>query len=526
MISVKRALISVSSKDGVAAFAAGLAALGVEIISTGGTASLLREHGIRVVPISDLTGFPEIMDGRVKTLTPQVHAGLLARRDKAEHLRQIEELGIGTIDLVAINLYPFEATVRKPGVTFEEAIENIDIGGPAMLRSAAKNFAGVVVVTDPEDYPVVLAQLREQGGRVDETLSYRLARKAFRHTSRYDGLISSWLDEHAPVGMPLPAAEPFPPVTVGLALQRRLELRYGENPHQRAGLYEAPGWVSPGLAQAEVLQGKALSFNNFLDLDSAWAVVLDFDEPAVAIVKHNNPCGAAVGSTPQEAYRKALASDPVSAYGGIVGCNREITPGMVEAIGDLFLEAIVAPAYHPDALVLLNKRKNLRLLRLQTGPGAPGRPLPDLRTISGGLLLQERDTADVLGPDDLKTVTTKKPSPEELKALRFAWTVVRHLKSNAILFAAADRLLSMGAGHTSRVDAVRFAKERSRLPLAGSVLASDAFFPFRDGLDLAADAGAVAVIQPGGSVRDNEVIAAADERGIVMVFTGRRHFKH
>jgi phosphoribosylaminoimidazolecarboxamide formyltransferase/IMP cyclohydrolase len=520
VITVKRALVSVSDKTGLVDFARALSARGVEIVSTGGTAALLADAGVPVRSISDLTGFPEILDGRVKTLTPQVHAGILARRDEPGHMKQLADLGLGTIDLVVVNLYPFEATIRKPGVTFEEAIENIDIGGPTMLRSAAKNFEGVVVVTDPADYGTVLANIEMQGG-VDASLSFRLARKVFAHTSRYDGLIASWLETHGPEGTAQPVE--FPPVMT-VTIHRRQPLRYGENPHQKAALYEAPGFVPEGLVQAEVLQGKELSFNNFLDLDSAWGIVNDFAAPAVTIIKHTNPCGAAIGSTPLDAYVRALESDPVSAYGGIVGCNREIDALLAAKMGELFLEAVVAPGYTPEALEILGRKKNLRVLRLPQ----PGTPVtaPDMRTISGGLLLQDRDGTDRFDRDSVSVVTRRRPTDSEWLALDFGWKIVRHLKSNAVAFAAPDRLLSMGSGQTSRVEAVRLARAKSRFPLQGSVLASDAFFPFRDGLDLTAEAGARAVIQPGGSVRDDEVTAAADERGMAMVFTGRRHFKH
>ncbi len=524
MIHVKRALISVSDKNGILELAKGLAGLGIDIISTGGTASLLRENGIKVIPISEVTGFPEILDGRVKTLTPEVHSGLLARRDKPDHMRQLADLNISTIDLVVVNLYPFEATVGRPGTTFEEAVENIDIGGPTMLRSAAKNFEGVAVVTDPGDYPAVLASLRERDRTIDPAFAYELARKVFRLTSRYDTLISTWLERNSPECHPGTAPEGMLAGSLDIRLRKRHDLRYGENPHQRAAVYEAPGWLPAGLVQAEVLQGKALSYNNYLDLDAAWGIVGDFEEPALAIVKHTNPCGAAVGADPEQAWRLALETDPVSAYGGIVGVNREVTPELARAMSELFLEAVVAPGYHPEAMAVLAGKKSLRLLRLPLA--VPGAAVPELRTISGGLLLQDRDRADRLDPGSLKVVTRRAPTDGELRAMLFGWRLVRHLKSNAVAFSSGTRLLSMGSGQTSRVESVRLARSKSSLPLAGSAIASDAFFPFRDGLDLAAEAGATAVIQPGGSVRDAEVVAAADARGMTMVFTGIRHFRH
>ncbi len=522
MITVKRALISVSDKSGLLPFAKGLAARGVEIISTGGTAALLGQNSIGVTPVSAVTGFPEILDGRVKTLTPQIHGGILAMRDRAGHLAQIGEHGISPIDLVVVNLYPFEKTVAQAACPFEEAIENIDIGGPAMVRSAAKNFTGVAIVTDPADYDAVGGELAERGGISVDT-AYRLARKAFAHTAAYDAAISSWLDTHAPDGLAIPPAEMFPEVLT-LPLRRKEILRYGENPHQPAAIYTSAR-AADGIAQARILHGKQLSYNNYLDTEAAWSIVTDFDTIAVAIVKHTNPCGAAAGSSAEEAYRKAFEIDPVSAYGGIVGCNVTVTAAMAKAISQLFLEVIVAPDFEPGALDILFAKKNLRILTLPVS-SREKTIQAEFRSISGGILAQQTDAADDLPSLGARVVTRRQPSETETRAMSFGWRMIRHLKSNAVAFAAPDRLLSAGAGQTSRVETVRLAAAKTRLPLRGSALASDAFFPFPDGLIQAAEAGATAIIQPGGSLRDAEVIAAADERGLTMVFTGRRHFKH
>ncbi len=528
MISIKRALISVYDKEGVGDLAAGLSSMGVELISTGGTAGLLRELGLSVTSVSDLTGFPEILDGRVKTLTPQIHGAILARRDKEDHLRQIADHGIRGIDMVVVNLYPFLEVIRKPDVTLEEAIENIDIGGPSMVRSAGKNHRDVVVVTDPADYPEILGLMKANNGSLPRSFSFDCARKAFALTSAYDAAITRYMGsvEEAHQGTAAPEGDDPFPERLHLSLRRLSKLRYGENPQQQAALYEAPPWLAPGLAQAELLHGKPLSFNNLLDLESARAIVSDFEETAVSIIKHTNPCGTAVGPSVAEAYERALEADPVSAFGGIVGSNRPVDAAAAEAITKLFLEAVIAPDFEEDALEILGRKKNLRLLRLSGLAGAGSGSEVDLRTISGGLLLQEADPPDHFDIHDLEIAGNRKPTEAEYRAMAFSWKVIRHLKSNAVLFSSEDRLLSAGFGQTSRVVAVKLARQRSVLPLEGSVLASDAFFPFRDGLDLAADAGATAVIQPGGSIRDEDVIAAADERGLAMVFTGKRHFKH
>jgi phosphoribosylaminoimidazolecarboxamide formyltransferase/IMP cyclohydrolase len=521
VITVKRALISVSDKSGLIPFARALASRGVEIVSTGGTAALLAQNGVPVIPVSDVSGFPEILDGRVKTLTPQIHGGILAMRDRAEHLSQIGQHGIKPIDLVVVNLYPFERTVAQADCPFVEAIENIDIGGPTMVRSAAKNFTGVAIVTDPADYELLSGELAERGGITPET-SYRLARKAFAHTAAYDAAISSWLDTHAPDGVDVAPAEPFPEVLT-LPLRRLEALRYGENPHQPAAIYTSSR-LPAGIAQAQVLHGKQLSYNNYLDTDAVWSIVTDFDSTVVAIVKHTNPCGVALGSSAEEAYRKALETDPVSAYGGIVGCNATVTAAMAKAVSELFLEVVVAPDFESEALEILFAKKNLRILKLPL-PKARA-PRPEFRGISGGILAQVGDTADDLSTLGARVVTRRQPTDAETRAMSFGWKMIRHLKSNAVAFAAPDRLLSSGAGQTSRVETVRLAAAKTRLPLRGSALASDAFFPFPDGLIQSAEAGATAIIQPGGSVRDADAIAAADERGLTMVFTGRRHFKH
>ncbi len=519
--SIARALLSVSDKTGLVEFAQGLARLGVTLISTGGTAKTLAAAGLAVVEVGDYTGFPEMLDGRVKTLHPKVHGGILARRDVPAHAAALEKHGIPPIDLVVVNLYPFRETVATPGCTLEDAIENIDIGGPAMVRSAAKNWQHVGVVVDPADYASLLAELDAKGILSAET-RFALARKAFSHTAAYDGAISNWLTARGPDG----SAAPFPD-NFNLQTVKVQDLRYGENPHQGAAFYRdlapAPGTI----ATFRQLQGKELSYNNIGDADAAWECVKTFAEPACVIVKHANPCGVAIADAPLEAYRKALATDPVSAFGGIIAFNRPVDAATLDAVAAQFLEVLIAPGYAADALAVIAQKKNVRVLDVPLAAGPVAAQL-DLKRVGGGLLLQTADVRNVLA-SELKVVTRKAPTAEQLSDLMFAWRVAKFVKSNAIVYCAGGRTLGIGAGQMSRVDSTRIAAMKARnadLSLAGSVVASDAFFPFRDGLDVVADNGAAAVIQPGGSVRDDEVIAAADERGIAMVFTGVRHFRH
>ncbi|HEY3174773.1 MAG TPA: bifunctional phosphoribosylaminoimidazolecarboxamide formyltransferase/IMP cyclohydrolase [Candidatus Polarisedimenticolia bacterium] len=514
---IGRALLSVFDKTGIVAFARGLSEGGVEIISTGGTARALSEAGVAVREVADLTGFPEMLDGRVKTLHPRVHGGLLAVRSNPDHMRQIREQGIEPIDLVAVNLYPFEETARRGGADLDEVIEMIDIGGPAMIRSASKNFAGVAVVVDPRDYERVLAEVSSTGS-VSEATRLELAARAFAHTAAYDALIADYLSRRAE-----PAGRSSFPDVLPLAFTKALDLRYGENPHQAAALYADPLERIPSAAGARQLQGKELSFNNILDLDAAWTLVCDFTEPACAIIKHTNPAGAALGSSVADAYRRALAADPVSAFGGIVAFNRQVDAEAVREMSSLFLEAVIAPGFSVEALEVLKARKNLRVM--ETGSTARIAAGRDYKRVAGGLLVQERDRGSE-EPAPLRAVTRRGPTPAELEALAFAWTVVRHVKSNAIVYARGTATVAVGAGQMSRVDSVKLGAAKASLPPRGCVLASDAFFPFRDGVDEAARAGVTAIVQPGGSVKDPEVIAAADEHGIAMVFTGRRHFRH
>jgi phosphoribosylaminoimidazolecarboxamide formyltransferase/IMP cyclohydrolase len=510
-MKVKRALISVSDKTGLVDFARGLETLGIELLSTGGTARLLREAGLKAKDISEFTGFPEMMDGRVKTLHPKVHGGLLFLRGNAEHEAQAREHGIEPIDLVVVNLYPFESTVRRPGVTDEECIENIDIGGPSMLRSAAKNHASVTVVCDPADYDRVLEQL-QTAGETRLELRRELAAKVFRTTAYYDGLISAHLAGAA--------ADPFPE-TLALPLRRAQTLRYGENPHQRAALY------GPFAERFTQLHGKELSYNNLLDLSAAAQLIGEFSElPTVAILKHTNPCGVGSGKALRDAWDAAYATDRQAPFGGIIAVNRALDEATATAIADIFSEVIIAPAFEESALAILTKKKNLRLLQIRNFN--PAAPTLDWRSVAAGILVQERDVQPV-EPDQWKVVTKRQPTQDEMRALTFGWRVVRHVKSNAIVYAAADRTLGVGAGQMSRVDSSKLAVWKAgeaKLCLQGSVVASDAFFPFADGVIAAAEAGATAVVQPGGSVRDAEAIAACDERNLAMVFTGHRHFRH
>jgi len=517
-MKIEWALISVSNKDGLADLARGLDDLGIRCLSTGGTARALRDAGVDVTAVSDYTGFPEILDGRVKTLHPRIHAGILARHDLSSHREVLGQHEIQPLGLVVVNLYPFVETVSREGVTLEDAIEQIDIGGPCMIRAAAKNCAHVTVVVDPSDYTAVLAELAGNGGRTSESTRLALARKAFRHTAHYDTAISQYLEGQS-------GSEAGVPETVTLSLERQDLLRYGENPHQRAAIYRPTVGPSRGLAGAVQIQGKKLSFNNYLDLDAAYGLVNEFEETSCVIIKHNNPCGAALGADPQEAYLKALECDPVSAFGSILAFNRPVDAATAEATRTLFVEAIIAPAYSQGALEIFARKKNLRVMLLEPEPSAGSSPDYDLKMISGACLLQDADLA-LAKAEDLKVVTQRSPEPDELEDLLFAWTVAKHVKSNAIVFVKGGQTLGIGAGQMSRVDSTRLAAQKARRSTAGASMASDAFFPFRDGLDEAAESGITAVIQPGGSVRDAEVIEAADEHGLAMVFTGMRHFRH
>jgi phosphoribosylaminoimidazolecarboxamide formyltransferase/IMP cyclohydrolase len=526
-MAVERALISVFDKTGIVEFAKRLAALKIEILSTGGTAKLLRENGITVRDVSDFTGWPEMLGGRVKTLHPKVHGGLLFRRKNPDDQKQAAEHGIAPIDLVVVNLYPFEATAAKAGLTAEELIENIDIGGPTMLRSAAKNFESVTVVTDPADYDLVASEL-ESSANVGTTLFRRmeLARKVFAMTARYDGMIAMELEGLGfdSDGHLEPTGKPILPSSYYIALKQEKFLRYGENPHQAAALYVTADRTPRGLAAAKQLQGKELSYNNFVDLEAARSLAAEFEGPAAVIVKHNNPCGTAEQATLLEAYRKAFACDPVSAFGGVLAFNRAVDAATAEEVAKLFVECIVAPGFDEKARSIFSSKKNLRLLELASSGLEPDREL-QLKRILGGMLVQQPDLGE-LNEKELRTVTKRAPTAEEMRAMRFAWKVSKHVKSNAIVFAKDGATVGVGAGQMSRVDSVKIAVMKAQVPLLGSVVASDAFFPFPDGVEEAAKAGATAVIQPGGSVRDADVVAAADRLGLAMVFTGMRHFLH
>ena len=519
MARIRTALVSVSDKSGVREFAKGLVESGAKIMSSGGTASHLREAGLAVTDVSDYTGFPEMMDGRVKTLHPKVHGGLLALRDNAEHMAAAERHGITLIDMVVVNLYPFEQTIVKPNIELAEAIENIDIGGPSMLRSAAKNYRSVAVICNPGRYQGVLDEMRANDGEISDATRAQLAVEAFSHTARYDMAIYNYLSVQAGGDAQLP----------GLFLQayeRVEELRYGENSHQRAAFYRRARLDRTGLAAARQLHGKQLSFNNYLDLDTVLGFVRDFQEPAVMVVKHNSPCGAALGSSLAQAYRDALATDPLSAFGGVIGLNKEVEAETAEAILDGigrygFMECVLAPAYSADALAALQRKKNLRLLELPNlGEGDQWQ----IKQVSGGLLVQTPDTAG--DPSELKVATKRAPTEEENSALRLAWIVCKHTKSNAIVIARENKAVGIGGGVTSRVDAARLAVTKAGDRAKGGVMASDAYFPFPDAIEAAAAAGVTAVIQPGGSLNDEEAIAACDKYGMAMVFTGVRHFRH
>ena len=529
MNRVRRALISVHDKTGVVDFAKGLAALGVEILSTGGTANLLRGSGVAVVDVAQVTGFPEMLDGRVKTLHPKVHGGILARRERPEHVAALEAHGIGPIDLVAVTLYPFEQTVARAGVTLEEAIENIDIGGPSMIRGAAKNHDSVIVITDTGQYMPVLDELRRSQGTVAAATRYRLAFEAFRRTAQYDAAIATYLREPGAAGADgtSPAGVRFPArLTIEASLVQGL--RYGENPHQAAAFYR-PAGGSWGLASAAQLHGPELGYNNLLDWSAALALLLEFEDPAAVVIKHTNPCGVALGRSVSEAVRRAKACDPVSIYGGIVGVNRRLDLEVVKELSGILLEVLFAPEFEPDALEELRMtKKKCRVFQLPCTRAAYPSGLSEHRSVLGGLLVQDADQAD-LDPSALSVVSRRPPTDAEMAALRFAWRVAKHAKSNAIVLSTAEQVVGVGAGQMNRVDSARIAVMRARelgLETAGTVCASDAFFPFRDGLDVVARAGATAVLHPGGSLRDAEVIAAADEHGMAMVTCGVRHFKH
>jgi len=521
---IYRALISVTDKTGVVELTRGLKEWGGEVISTGGTARLLREAGIAVKDVSEVTGLPEMLDGRVKTLHPAIHGGILARRDTEEHRRTLDRLSIGFIDMVVVNLYPFEQVASRAGANFSEVIENIDIGGPAMIRSAAKNFQDVAVLTSPNDYPEILDEMKQHSGQLSPETLWRLAQKAFAYTARYDSVIAKTLPGLDPTGkMQAPPHSGLFPEKLVLRYEKLCDLRYGENPHQSAALYAAADNRAAGIARGRQLQGKELSFNNLVDLEAAWDLVQEFSEPATAIIKHTNPCGAAAESTLAASYTKAYETDPVSAYGSVLGFNRPMDGDTAEQVAKTFVEAIVAPGFTGDALERLAGKKNLRLVQV-VNCSTLDREFA-LKQVSGGMLVQEKDR-HVLSPADLKVVTVRHPNEEEVASLLFAWKIVKHVKSNAIVYARGRQLVGVGAGQMSRVDSVRLGASKAILPLKGTVLASDAFFPFPDGIEEAAKVGAVAVIQPGGSIRDAEVIAAADRCQMAMVFTGVRHFLH
>ncbi|MDH5855745.1 bifunctional phosphoribosylaminoimidazolecarboxamide formyltransferase/IMP cyclohydrolase [Lampropedia aestuarii] len=530
------ALISVSDKTGIVEFAQSLSQLGVRLLSTGGTAKLLAEKGLAVTEVAEVTEFPEMLDGRVKTLHPKIHGGLLARRDVPAHMAALKEHGIDTIDLLVVNLYPFEATVAKPGVTLADAIENIDIGGPAMVRSAAKNWKDVAVLTDASQYPQVLEQLK--AGQLSDALRFQLSVAAFNRIAQYDAAISNFLssvqldDAQAGSETYTPARGEFPG-QLNSSFIKLQDLRYGENPHQNAAfyrdLYPAPG----SLVTAEQLQGKELSYNNIADADAAWECVKSFSAPACVIIKHANPCGVAVGANPFEAYSKAFQTDPTSAFGGIIAFNRPVDAAAAEAVSKQFVEVLMAPDFSPEALAIFKAKANVRVLKiaLPQGGATPwdnGRNAQEVKRIGSGILVQSSDN-HVLAAADLKVVTTKQPTPEQIEDLLFAWKVAKFVKSNAIVFCKDGMTMGVGAGQMSRLDSARIASikaEHAKLSLQGTAVASDAFFPFRDGLDVVIDHGASCVIQPGGSMRDQEVIDAANERGVVMVFSGVRHFLH
>jgi phosphoribosylaminoimidazolecarboxamide formyltransferase / IMP cyclohydrolase len=510
MAKIQRVLLSVTDKSGVLEFARALAATGVELISTGGTARLIREGGIPVRDVSEVTGFPEMLDGRVKTLHPMIAGGMLARRDQPSHMRALAEHGILPIDMVVVNLYRFEAAAARQGATTEELIENIDIGGPTMIRAAAKNYQDVAVVVSPADYAAILEELGRSGGELSLDTKWKLAKKAFRTTADYDAAISARLEQ-------IDAAPETLPLDLALRAPKAMDLRYGENPHQSAALYATPG---KGIAGAKQLHGKELSYNNLVDLDAAWQLANEFAAPTVAIIKHTNPCGCAEQTTLAEAFRKALECDPVSAYGGVIGVNRVVDGETAAEMKKLFVEAIAAPGFSSEALEILQAKKNVRLLQV-----APGFDAFVVKSIGGGYLVQSADTI-LFERSSARVVTKRAPAEEEWSALEFAWKVAKHVKSNAIVYARAGQIAGVGAGQTSRVDSVKFGAMKAVLPLQGTAVGSDAYFPFSDGLEEAVKNGATAFIQPGGSIRDQLVIDAADRLGVTMVFTGVRHFRH
>lgn len=519
-IRVRQALISVSDKTGVIELARALAAMQVSILSTGGTAKLLAQNGVSVTEVAAYTGYPEMLDGRLKTLHPMIHGGLLARRDLPAHMEAIKEAGIEPIDLVVVNLYPFTDAIARPGCTLADAIENIDIGGPTMLRSAAKNHAGVAVLVDPADYPALLQELRASGGSVSAATRFALAKKVFTHTAAYDGAISNYL-----TSLDAEQKRQDYPQRLTLQFAKVQEMRYGENPHQSAAFYRDMEPAAGSLASYTQLQGKELSYNNVGDSDAAWECVKTFAEPACVIVKHANPCGVAIGAGALEAYQRAFQTDPTSAFGGIIAFNRPLDAATAEAVAKQFVEVLIAPGYDAGARKALESKANVRVLVV---PLAEGANRYDFKRVGGGLLAQTPDTRNVQAAE-LRVLSRKKPTESELRDLLFAWRVAKFVKSNAIVFCGSGHTLGVGAGQMSRVDSARIAAIKAKnagLSLAGSVVASDAFFPFRDGVDVVAEAGAKAIIQPGGSVRDDEVVAAADERGLVMVYTGVRHFRH
>ena len=522
-----KALISVSDKTGIVELAQALHALNVQLLSTGGTAKLLAEHGLPVTEVAELTQFPEMLDGRVKTLHPKVHGGLLARRDLPEHMAALKAHGIETIDLLVVNLYPFEATVAKPGCTLDDAIENIDIGGPAMVRSAAKNWKDVSVLTDAAQYPGVIAELKA-AGKVSDATRFALSVAAFNRISQYDGAISNYLSSIAfDAAAAVPTRSEFPAQTNSQFIKLQ-DLRYGENPHQTAAFYRDVTPAAGSLVTAQQLQGKELSYNNIADADAAWECVKSFNESACVIVKHANPCGVAVGKDALESYSKAFQTDPTSAFGGIIAFNRPVDKAAAEAVSKQFVEVLMAPSYSAEALAIFKAKANVRVLQIALPEGNAGRNTQEIKRIGSGLLIQSADNHE-LSLSDLKVVTTVQPTPQQLQDLLFAWKVAKYVKSNAIVFCANGMTMGVGAGQMSRLDSARIASIKAghaNLSLQGTAVASDAFFPFRDGLDVVVDAGATCVIQPGGSMRDPEVIDAANERGVAMVFSGVRHFRH
>jgi phosphoribosylaminoimidazolecarboxamide formyltransferase / IMP cyclohydrolase len=515
---IQRAILSVTDKTGLVEFARKLSGLGIELISTGGTAKLLRDSGIVVKDISELTGFPEMLDGRVKTLHPKVHGGILHRRENPAHRTAVAEHGILPIDMVVVNLYAFEKTAAKPGVHFDELIENIDIGGPSMIRSAAKNFQDVAVITSPVDYNGIAEELAKSGGELSIATKWRLAQKAFATTAAYDSAIASTLERVSANGRFEFHEESTFPQTLRLSFNKVMDLRYGENPHQKAAMYSDGS--GKGVANGRQIQGKELSYNNIVDLEAAWDLAQEFEEPVCAIIKHTNPAGTAIGKTLVEAYKKALECDPVSAFGGVIGVNRPVDEAAAEEMAKLFLEVIAAPAFDEAARTKFASKKNLRLVEVDDS-----RQKWTLKNVSGGILLQDADVRP-LTDSDLKVVSKRQPTAEEKRALLFAWKVCKHVKSNAIVYARDGQTVGVGAGQMSRVDSCKIGAMKAVLPLKGTVAASDAFFPFPDGVEEIAKAGATAIIQPGGSVRDQEVIETADRLGLAMILTGVRHFRH